>query len=93
MTPTRTCVGCRTARPADTLIRVVRGLDGELSVDRIGPGRGAWLCEGAADCLLAAVRRHAFDKAFGLQVSATAVERLQARLTGASEEPAPDVRG
>ena len=49
--PTRTCVGCRTARPTDVLVRVVRQADGQLRVDRKGPGRGAWLCRGLVACL------------------------------------------
>ena len=42
--PTRTCVGCRSALPADQLIRIVRLPGGALSVDRHAAGRGAWLC-------------------------------------------------
>ena len=44
ITPTRTCVGCRRARPADRLVRIVRRPGGALEVDRQGAGRGAWLC-------------------------------------------------
>ena len=68
--PTRTCVGCRSARPADQLVRVVRRPDGSLAVDRHGPGRGAWLCRGSLGCLDDAVRRHGFDRAFAASVDA-----------------------
>ena len=62
--PTRTCVGCRRALPADQLIRIVRLPGGALSVDRQGAGRGAWLCTGSPACLDDAVRRRGFDRAF-----------------------------
>lgn len=44
--PTRTCIACRTARTKRELVRVVRGLDGTVSVDPTGKarGRGAYLC-------------------------------------------------
>ena len=45
ITPTRTCVGCRRARPADRLVRIVQRPGGSLEVDRQGAGRGAWLCQ------------------------------------------------
>ena len=62
--PTRTCVGCRNALPADQLIRIVRLPGGALSVDRHGAGRGAWLCRDSPGCLDEAVRRHGFQRAF-----------------------------
>jgi predicted RNA-binding protein YlxR (DUF448 family) len=62
-------------------------------MDRIGPGRGAWLCQESGACFEAAARRHAFDKAFGTRVTESAVEQLRAHLGGASKQQAPDVRG
>ncbi len=91
--PTRTCVGCRTARPTDVLVRVVRQADGQLRVDRKGPGRGAWLCRGSDACLQEAARRHAFQRAFGAPVGTNAIEQLRAQQTTASKESVADVRG
>ena len=93
MTPSRTCVGCRKARPADVLFRVVRQSDGQLTVDRKAPGRGAWLCRRAPDCFRAAIRRHAFERAFGAPVETIAIEQLRARVERAEKQTAPDVRG
>ncbi|HVB91996.1 MAG TPA: YlxR family protein [Acidimicrobiales bacterium] len=93
ITPTRTCVGCRRALPADELVRVVLLPDGELSVDRHGPGRGAWLCRGSLACTDEAARRHAFDRALAVRVDVTATERLRRHLYEVGEQPASDVRG
>ena len=76
--PTRTCVGCRSALPADQLIRIVRLPGGALSVDRHGAGRGAWLCRGIHGCLDEAVRRHGFERAFAASIDATDWQQLRA---------------
>ena len=91
--PTRTCVGCRTALPADQLIRIVRLPGGALSVDRHGAGRGAWLCRDSPGCLDEAVRRHGFERAFSASVDVGDLQQLRMHLGEAWERPAPDVRG
>jgi predicted RNA-binding protein YlxR (DUF448 family) len=44
--PQRTCVGCRQVRPKGSLLRLARGPDGVVTVDRTGraAGRGAYVC-------------------------------------------------
>jgi predicted RNA-binding protein YlxR (DUF448 family) len=86
-------VGCRRALPADQLVRIVRLSGGALSVDRHGPGRGAWLCQGSLACLEEAVRRHGFERAFAAPVPAGDVQQLRVHLGEAWGRPAPDVRG
>jgi predicted RNA-binding protein YlxR (DUF448 family) len=72
--PQRTCVGCRQARPARTLIRLVRRPSGEVVVDSMKrlPGRGAYLCPGPA-CLARGLERgrlaHAFRKPCEVRVN------------------------
>ena len=78
--PERTCVGCRRRRPTAELVRVVRRDDGSLAVGRTLPGRGAWLCAGATDCLDEAIRRSAFARAFRAKVAAGEAESLRSRL-------------
>ena len=91
--PTRTCVGCRSARPADRLIRIVRRPDGALAVDRTAPGRGAWLCRESPECLergRAPARLRAGVSCAG---RAPRLEQLCAQMGGAWRSGAPDVRG
>ena len=79
--PTRTCVGCRRALPADQLIRIVRLPGGALSVDRYGPGRGAWLCRDSLGCLDDAVRRHGLRPGLrDLRSMPAEVQQLHAQL-------------
>jgi predicted RNA-binding protein YlxR (DUF448 family) len=61
-------------------VRVVQQEDGELALDRTGPGRGAWLCRGSLACLEGATRRRGFDRAYTRPVGADQVRRLHAQL-------------
>lgn len=57
--PVRTCVGCRTARPQDTLLRIARTPEGvRFDPDMRLPGRGAYVCPDPS-CVAAARRRDA----------------------------------
>ncbi len=50
--PRRTCIGCRQVKPKAELLRLVRGGDGRVAVDRqrVAAGRGAYACP-TVDCL------------------------------------------
>lgn len=75
--PERTCIGCRSRRERDNLIRL-QVLDGEV-VPVEGPlrGRGAYLCP-ERSCFDSALRRKAFARAF--RGPAKVDERLWQRL-------------
>ena len=51
-TPERQCMGCNERFPKNTLLRVVRNPDGNVSLDFTGKksGRGAYICKNVA-CL------------------------------------------
>jgi predicted RNA-binding protein YlxR (DUF448 family) len=63
--------------------------DGRATVDRSGPGRGAWLCVPPDTCLRLAVRRKAFQRAWRRPVGAGALAGLAAALG----VPADDEKG
>ena len=46
--PIRTCVGCRSKRPQNEMVRVGRNFDGSVSPGAGVPGRGAYLCRDPA---------------------------------------------
>jgi len=78
--PERTCIGCRIRRPQAALVRVALGSDGRLVANRTAPGRGAWLCNPAIQCLQTARQRRGFDKAFRQPVSVCALDELDGAL-------------
>jgi predicted RNA-binding protein YlxR (DUF448 family) len=71
-------VGCRRVRDKATMVRLVRGQDGRVRVDRPqrAAGRGAYVCPTAA-CIAAALGKgrlgHAFKRPSELPASVTAV--------------------
>jgi hypothetical protein len=63
--PQRTCLGCRQVRPKAIMIRLVRGSDGRVEMDRAGhaTGRGAYVCP-VVDCLASAFKGPRLGRAF-----------------------------
>ena len=73
--PVRSCIGCRTKRTSDLLVRLTRAA-GRTTVDGVSNGRGAWLCRSRTtdptaaqavvdgQCLDDALRKRAFNKAW-----------------------------
>lgn len=73
--PVRTCVGCRSAVPQDTLVRCVLSADGEAVISRTAAGRGAWVC--SIECIDVARRKRAFERAWRRPVRAGALDELK----------------
>jgi uncharacterized protein len=75
--PVRTCVACREEAGKGELVRIVRRPDGSVALDRSGKeaGRGAYL-HGSRECLEAARKRRALDRALGATVPADVWELL-----------------
>ncbi len=82
--PLRKCTGCGEMKPKKELVRVVKGPDGDISLDLTGKkaGRGAYVCPDPS-CLQEARKARRFEKAFSCripeQVYATMEEELQNR--------------
>lgn len=72
----RTCVGCRSRRPQNEMIRVGRSSGGSLEVGAEAPGRGAYLCR-QATCVEVALQRGSLR---GALRCAAVPERLQHEL-------------
>ena len=82
--PTRTCLGCRRARPQAMLVRLVRLPNGTVIADSgtRAAGRGAYVCPDAA-CVERALTRgrlgHAFKKPSEADPDLAAVVRAAGR--------------
>lgn len=75
----RTCIGCRSKKQKDKLVRLVLDEEGKVIVDQTGraPGRGAYLCKLKVQssklkinksCLEQAIKKNAFNYAFKRKV-------------------------
>lgn len=76
--PQRQCMGCRERKDKKELIRVVRGVDGTVSLDFSGkaPGRGAYLCPDP-ECLKKAIRSKALDRSLEVTIPEEVYQRLE----------------
>ena len=75
--PQRQCMGCRERKAKREMIRVVRGTDGNVSLDFGGKmnGRGAYICPNP-DCLKKAQRSKALERSLEVEIPAEVYEKL-----------------
>ncbi|MBV7274904.1 RNase P modulator RnpM [Clostridium thailandense] len=76
--PQRMCTGCMEMKPKKELIRVVRGTEGDISVDITGKknGRGAYVCRNI-ECLEKAFKAKRLQKNLEAQISEEIYKRLR----------------
>ena len=83
--PQRQCMGCRERKAKKEMIRVVRGTDGNVSLDFGGKmnGRGAYICPNP-DCLAKAIRSKALDRSLEVTIPETVYDRLRKEMEDAN---------
>lgn len=76
--PARMCTGCGEMKPKSELVRVVRSPEGEISLDLTGRknGRGSYICRNT-ECFDKAVKKKAFERAFGVKLSDELVNSIR----------------
>ena len=81
--PQRQCMGCRERKAKHEMIRVVRGVDGTVSLDFGGKmsGRGAYVCPDL-NCLKKALRSKALDRALEVTIPEEIYQRLEREMEG-----------
>ena len=82
-TPTRKCVGCGEHFPKNTLIRVLRTPEGEVTLDLTGKmsGRGAYICKNAA-CFKKARKSKRIETSLDCRISEELYNRMEEELAG-----------
>ena len=75
--PQRQCMGCRERKAKRELIRIVRGTDGNVSLDFGGKmnGRGAYICPNP-ECLKKVQKSKALDRSLEVTIPEDVYERL-----------------
>ena len=81
--PQRQCMGCRERKAKRELIRIVRGTDGNVSLDFGGKmnGRGAYICPNP-ECLRKVQKSKALDRSLEVTIPAEVYERLAKEMEG-----------
>ena len=84
--PQRQCMGCRERKAKRELIRVVRGTDGNVTLDFGGkaPGRGAYICPNA-ECLKKALRSKALDRSLEVTIPQEVIDRLEKEMASSGQ--------
>ncbi len=75
--PLRKCLGCGEMLGKKGMLRIVRGKDGEISVDETGKksGRGAYICRDPK-CLEAAQKKHSLERSLKCGIPPDIYEQL-----------------
>lgn len=83
----RQCMGCNEHKPKIELLRVVRGEDGEISLDFGGRknGRGAYICHNVA-CLKKARKSLRIDRVLECTVPPEIYDRMEEELRRDAEQ-------
>jgi predicted RNA-binding protein YlxR (DUF448 family) len=81
--PLRKCLGCNEMKPKKELIRIVRGPEGNVDIDKVGkaPGRGCYICS-SLKCLEAAIKAKRIENALEVPVNPDVFSKLRAQLSG-----------
>ena len=79
--PTRRCTGCGEHFPKNTLIRVLRTPEGQVTLDLTGKksGRGAYICKNAA-CLKKARKARRLETSLEVAISEELYEKMEEEL-------------
>ena len=83
--PQRQCMGCRERKAKRELIRVVRGTDGEVSLDFGGKknGRGAYICPNM-ECLKKAIKAKSLERSLEVPIPQEVYDRLEKEMEAGS---------
>jgi len=67
--PLRMCIACRSEKPKQEMLRIVKNAAGEIRLDFSGklPGRGAYICDSEA-CILKLRRNRLLHRTFSCEV-------------------------
>ena len=85
-TPTRRCVGCGEHFPKNTLIRVLRTPEGEITLDLVGKksGRGAYICK-SVTCLKKARQKKRLEASLECEIPSAVYDLMEEELLRESQ--------
>ena len=80
--PQRTCVGCKTQKNKNELIRIVINKEGNIFIDKTGRanGRGAYICNNP-DCLEKAIKTKCLERSFETNIEEEIYNELRKEIT------------
>ena len=75
--PMRRCLGCNVSKPKKELLRIVKGVDGEVCIDKTGKanGRGAYICKNK-ECLSKALKTKRIERSLEMSIPEAVIEEM-----------------
>ena len=75
--PMRKCTGCGETKPKKELVRVIKNVDDEVSMDLTGKknGRGAYICPDE-ECLKKAIKTKGLERSLKTAIPQEVIENL-----------------
>ena len=82
MTPMRMCGGCRSSKPKEELVRIVRKPDGEICIDKNykSDGRGVYVCK-SEKCFDIACRKNWFKRCLKSDIRQETFDEIREYIT------------
>ncbi len=79
--PLRQCIGCRTSKPKNELIRVIKTPENDICLDKTGRlnGRGAYICL-SKECFDKAVKSKGLERALKCEIPKEIYDSLSKEL-------------
>ena len=79
--PLRQCIGCRTSKPKNELIRVIKTPENDICLDKTGRlnGRGAYICL-SKECFDKAVQSKGLERALKCEIPKEIYDSLSKEL-------------
>ena len=79
--PLRQCIGCRTSKPKNELIRVIKTPENDICLDKTGRlnGRGAYICL-SKECFNKAVKSKGLERALKCEIPKEIYDSLSKEL-------------
>jgi len=76
--PIRMCLSCRTRKPKEHFIKIVKSLTGEISIDlsKKSPGRGAYICK-TFECFNKAKKSRGLERTFKCKIEECVYNRVE----------------
>jgi predicted RNA-binding protein YlxR (DUF448 family) len=83
--PQRQCMGCRERKNKKDMLRVVRGVDGAVTLDFSGKlnGRGAYVCPDP-ECLKKARKTRALERCLEVEIPEAVYDRMEKEMEAQS---------
>lgn len=74
--PQRMCIACRKSATKDNFIKIVKNKNGQITINEICDGRGAYICKDS-NCILKVCKNKLLNKNYKCNIDDNIYEKLK----------------